>query len=326
MPSQTADHNIPYSEGTDAANTIDDTMEALAERVDELIVAHDAGSLASRPTSTPESPGIEGRVYRVNSGAAVGMVNYDTGTSWITLRDPDPGLVASRPAANTVPAGTQYRATDTGEMTISDGTGWYVVSDAVKEGLSDAGGVRRGVSIIDGSESRTNAAYGLLATPDRVSGIVLQEDGYIEIDFLAIWESSVADAGRAAIFIGENQLKIDRGTVNPVTQAAWLNTVSGSAGIPTVLGTAPQGLVSGGTADVITSDPVSTGQVVGASPVYSGNIEVDGTPVTVSDLFIGGSVKVFAAAGTYDVSVRFKSASGSVTVKQRKLWVRALGY
>ena len=131
MPSQTTDHNIPFALGTDAANTIDDTMEALAERVDELIVAHDAGSLAGRPTSTPGSPGIEGRVYRVNSGAAIGMVNYDTGTGWITLRDPDPGVVASRPAANTVPAGTQYFATDSKAGYLSDGTNWHWVGGQV---------------------------------------------------------------------------------------------------------------------------------------------------------------------------------------------------
>lgn len=140
MPSQTADHNIPYSEGTDAANTIDDTMEALAERVDELIVAHDAGSLASRPTSTPESPGIEGRVYRVNSGAAIGMVNYDTGTGWITLRDPDPGLLASRPAANTMPVGTRHRATDTGDVSVSDGTTWFTVTPAARCSFMAYGG------------------------------------------------------------------------------------------------------------------------------------------------------------------------------------------
>lgn len=128
MPSQTTDHNIPFAIGTDAANTIDDTMQDLAERVDQLIVAHDDGSLAARPTSTPESPGIERRVYRVNSGAAVGMVNYDTGTGWVTLRDPDPGLLASRPAANTVPAGTHYHATDTSEYAVSDGTAWQFLS------------------------------------------------------------------------------------------------------------------------------------------------------------------------------------------------------
>lgn len=35
------------------------------------------------------------------------------------------GLFADRPSANTVPPGTQYIATDTGDKYISDGTTWY---------------------------------------------------------------------------------------------------------------------------------------------------------------------------------------------------------
>ena len=35
---------------------------------------------------------------------------------------------------------------------------------------------------------------------------------------------------------------------------------------------------------------------------------------------------VFAAAGTYDISVQFKASSGSVTVKNRKLWVWTMGF
>jgi hypothetical protein len=39
-----------------------------------------------------------------------------------------------------------------------------------------------------------------------------------------------------------------------------------------------------------------------------------------------GLAVVFAAAGTYDVSIQFKSASGSVTAKERKLWVEAVSF
>jgi hypothetical protein len=48
---------------------------------------------------------------------------------------------------------------------------------------------------------------------------------------------------------------------------------------------------------------VTTGQVVGVVGSW------------------GGFAVVFAAAGTYDVSVQFKSSVGSVTVKNRHLWV-----
>lgn len=258
------------------------------------------------------------------------------------------GTLAARPAAGSVVDGTYYFATDAEVTYRSDGSNWKVVgvrpdgdiatteladdavtaaklTDAVKVGLSEPGIVRRDSCMIATQESRTNTAYGKLTTPDEIENVVLEVDGFIEIDFLAIWECSVADAGRAAIFIGENQLKIDRGTINPVPQAAWLNTTDSTTGIPTVLGTTPQGLVSGGTAGVVTSSPVATGQVLGAAPVYTGNMELDGNPLTFSELFLGGSVRVEAAAGAYDVSIRFKSASGSVTVKNRRLrvWTQA---
>lgn len=258
------------------------------------------------------------------------------------------GTLAGIPAAGDVPIGTYYFATDAEVTYRSNGSDWKVVgvrpdgnietaeladdavtaaklADAAKLGLNESGTVRRGKCIVATQESRTNTAYGKLATPDEVENVVLETAGFIEIDFLAIWQCSVADAARAAIFIGENQLKIDRGTVNPVLQAAWINTYDGMPDVPTVLGTSPQGLVSGGTATVVTSDPVTTGQVLGAAPVYTGNMELDGNPLTFSELFLGGSVRVEVAAGTYDISVRFKSASGSVTVKNRRLrvWTQA---
>jgi hypothetical protein len=40
----------------------------------------------------------------------------------------------------------------------------------------------------------------------------------------------------------------------------------------------------------------------------------------------GGVCYVFAAAGTYDVSVQFKASSGSITAKSRKLWVSSVDY
>jgi hypothetical protein len=40
----------------------------------------------------------------------------------------------------------------------------------------------------------------------------------------------------------------------------------------------------------------------------------------------GGPVKVFAAAGTYDISVQFKTSAGTLSVKNRKLWARAVAF
>jgi hypothetical protein len=41
---------------------------------------------------------------------------------------------------------------------------------------------------------------------------------------------------------------------------------------------------------------------------------------------VGGVCHVFAAAGTYSVNVQFRSTSGTITAKERKLWVYTLGY
>ena len=40
MADVTPDWDIPYSEGADAVNTVDETMQALAERLDELATLH----------------------------------------------------------------------------------------------------------------------------------------------------------------------------------------------------------------------------------------------------------------------------------------------
>jgi hypothetical protein len=166
----------------------------------------------------------------------------------------------------------------------------------------------RGKAIIATTESRTNTAYGTLTTPEQVAGIVLPTDGLLVVAYQATWQESVAAAGRVAIFIGTNQLK---GAT--ATGAAVVNEVSiGSpANTDVPLASQPFGLVSAipGAA----SSDVSTGQIVGMS---SG----------ISEPHPAGPCHIFAAAGTYTVSVQFRATSGSVTVKNRKLWVWTIAF
>jgi hypothetical protein len=147
-----------------------------------------------------------------------------------------------------------------------------------------AGVVATGKSVIATSEARTNVAYGTLTTPDQVSSIVLPTDGVICVLFQATWQESVADTGRAAIFIGANQLKV--------------------------------------------ASDIKTGQAIGVTLTTVGNLnqEINGTNKTLADSQVGGPCSIFAAAGTYVVSVQFKSSSGSVTVKNRRLLVWAMGF
>jgi hypothetical protein len=56
--------------------------------------------------------------------------------------------------------------------------------------------------------------------------------------------------------------------------------------------------------------------------VYAGDVTTGQLVGRVGASFPGGGqIVVFAAAGTYVVSVQFNSSSGSVTVAGRKLWV-----
>lgn len=67
---------------------------------------------------------------------------------------------------------------------------------------------------------------------------------------------------------------------------------------------------------------VATGQVLGAladSAKPAGDQFGDAAGA-------GGTCLIFAAAGVYTVSVQFKPASGSVTAKNRKLWVWTIGF
>lgn len=152
----------------------------------------------------------------------------------------------------------------------------------------------RGKSIIAATQTRTNATYGELGTPDRVEDIVLPTNGLIHILFSAVWNNTVAGAGRAAIFLNTTQLKV------PSEGGAVFQDASGDASTTLFrrLNTRGGGLAASSGAG---GDAIVSGQVLG---------DID-----------SGICSVFADAGTYDVSVQFKSASGDVSVARRKLWV-----
>ena len=187
------------------------------------------------------------------------------------------------------------------------------LATAVKQkiGLSDGSVVRRGKSIIATSEARTNAAYGLLTTPDRVQNIVLTTDGLIAIIYRAAWQESVNAAARAAIFIGANQLKASQvGTAAPFLQETAL---AGGVNKDSPLATGVSGLQGDGPPTNAYTGDVTTGMLTGT---YTGS------PTTAHF----GPCYVFVAAGTYDISVQFKASTGTVTANNRKLWVWTMAF
>jgi hypothetical protein len=185
-----------------------------------------------------------------------------------------------------------------------------------KLGVSAATTTRRGKSIIATAESTSATSYaiGNLATPDRVSGIVLPADGLIVVGYQALWQNTVTSNGRAAIFIGANQLKTASNSGGaPVVQEATGNISQINTDIS--LSTQSSGLF-GGYGQTVAMTDVTTGQVIGCTP----------GPQTTT-VAGGGLCSIFAAAGTYDVSVQFKNqAAGSLTVKSRRLWVWTMGF
>jgi hypothetical protein len=169
-------------------------------------------------------------------------------------------------------------------------------------------------SIIATEQSRENAAYGTLSTPDEVT-LTLPENGLIGVWFQATWLESVKEAGRAAIFIGATQLHIAKGG-SAIPEAA---VIGGTAARFVPLATFHSGLISPEGGPGYTGD-VTTGQTVG---VYQAkNFEEESAIISFSSEYapFGGPCYIFAAAGTYKISVQFKATSGKVAVKNRRLW------
>lgn len=164
-------------------------------------------------------------------------------------------------------------------------------------------------TIIATEQERENVAFGTLTTADEVKSVVLPENGLIVIGYDANVKSSAGGAGRIAVFLGANQLKADEGGVSPSVQEAstfeaGFTHITSSAG----------GLVK--TDKKEWTGSVTTGQVLGRG--FSAKTEAQANGMS-------GLCYVFAAAGTYNVSVQYKATSGKVIAKERKLWVGVIG-
>ena len=172
------------------------------------------------------------------------------------------------------------------------------ITNAFAQAISANTGTQtvKGAVNISASESRSNTAYGTLTTPDQVTGIVLPANGLLMVSYAATWQSSVAAAGNAAIFVGANQLQnVSTGFTSPSAQ---------------------QAATVGTTALALQSGPAGLG--TSSNGGYTGD-------VTTGQSF-GGPAYIFAAAGTYTVAVMFKASSGNVTASNRKLWVQAISF
>lgn len=182
-------------------------------------------------------------------------------------------------------------ADDLAEATVTDILG--LTTTAAGHGGAQ---VRRGSLYIATEEARTNTAYGTLTTPDQVVGVVMPSPGFMVVLYRLQIKSATNGAGRCSLFLGANEVVTANGGSMEAQAGGGDNvylpmtTGSGGMAIGSSLGT-----------------EVTTGQLVG-----TGNG--------------GGACYIGAAAGTYTVSAQFKASTGSVTAKERRLWVWTVGF
>lgn len=167
----------------------------------------------------------------------------------------------------------------------------------------------KGATNISTAQSTSSTSYTTLATPDQVAGVTLNTNGLIAVWFQGTWQSSIATAGEAAIFLNTSQVQVVNASAStgPIPQSASTGSTAATNG---VLASFSGGLTSTTPAGGYTGD-VTTGQIVAAESTGS---------------LLGGPCWIFAAAGTYTVAVKFLATTGSVTASNRKLWVAAFSF
>lgn len=201
-------------------------------------------------------------------------------------------------------------------------------AEAERLGLSATGTVRRGTTFVASEEARTGTvtAYDWMPTPDRVSSVVVPTNGLLWVIYRAAWKASAAAAGRAALFVGSQQVVTGGrgGQTGPEAEAAISYGLSNYR----PLLTCPAGVASlideTAYTPSATSVPTSVGVALDPSGDSSGlSLEVGGEDLgsaTGSGVF-GGIWIGRIDPGTYDVGVKYKASSGSVTAKNRELLV-----
>lgn len=205
--------------------------------------------------------------------------------------------------------------------TYVNGDGWVDADRldatvAANLGLSDGTDTRRGKCIIATEESRTNTAFGTMTTPDQVSGITVPTDGLIFVLFRAHWRNGAAGTAEAAIFLNDEQLKVPQANGAPVVSGGSFSGLTLGyghliSGEPSTSSTSTLYTETAGAYFALDVSDVTTGQAVVSTATSGGR---------------GSIIPIEVAAGTYDVSVRFKASTGSVYVKNRKLKVWTMGF
>lgn len=195
--------------------------------------------------------------------------------------------------------------TDKLDGSILDGDNFSVNTNSLL-GLNSTGTKRSGVSKIVTTESRTNTAYGTLPAADQVTNIFVPTNGLVFVYFFGQITESVGGAGRAAIFAGANQVKLVQPNAASVVMETAINTVTPGSFESMVSSPVGLSIQTGGTANE--STPPLTGE---ALALANG---------------VGNCHIIRGLSGTFTISVQVKSTSGSVSMRERELWVWSKGF
>jgi hypothetical protein len=173
---------------------------------------------------------------------------------------------------------------------------------ALRAGITEHGAWGEGKSIIATAGARTNTAYGQLDNgPDIVEDVVIPDGALLFVAYQALVKSSAA-AGSAAIFVGSSQAK---GTVEDGVPLVDIPETNIAGAYWSELSTSPRGLISNASNTSDSSFTSGEPQILAVGSLASGGVCIIDPRQT----------------GTFDVSIQFKAASGSVSAKERKLWV-----
>lgn len=148
-------------------------------------------------------------------------------------------------------------------------------------------------------ESRESVGFGTLPTADEIKEITVPENGVVRLGYTAAIKSSVANEGRVSFFVNGTQIKADKGGTEPGQQEVQTKSTTFHH-----ISSCPKGLetsaVNAWLGDVTSGQALSTGD----------------------SLSQGGFCTIYGLApATYSFSVRYKALSGSITSKERRLWV-----
>lgn len=180
-----------------------------------------------------------------------------------------------------------------------DGTN-LSAAGAQSAAVNQSGQTVKGSFIKLGTDTTTSTTFGTLSTPDQVAGITLGSAGLLFVYYRAQWVCTAGGgAGAAEICLNGTAVQVDAGNG---TFVASLATTNASGGFANGLSSTSTGLVNAGGANLTVNDP-TTGLYIAAG--------------------VGGPAVITAAAGTYTVSIQFKTSSGTLSVSNRRLYVKA---